>query len=57
MFVVLSSHAERRAVAVVSSTGEEVVLSAGVAAGERVIVDAPKGLADGSPVRERAGQN
>jgi len=57
VFVVLSSHAERRAVAVVSSTGEEVVLSAGVAAGERVIVDAPKGLADGSPVRERAGQN
>ena len=32
---------------------DEVVISAGVAAGERVIVDWPAGLADGAAVVEK----
>jgi len=46
------SSAERRAVTVSTTLNEEVVLSAGVTAGEHVIVDAPQGLADGSPIKE-----
>ncbi|MGA2864497.1 MAG: efflux RND transporter periplasmic adaptor subunit [Verrucomicrobiota bacterium] len=51
VFVVQHGRAERRAV-IVSSTGtDEAVIGAGVAAGERVVVDWPKGLADGVAVR------
>ena len=52
VLVVQNGRAERRAVAVNSSGGDETVLGAGVAAGERVIVDSPAGLADGVKVRE-----
>ena len=53
VFVVRDGRAERRAVTVASSTEEEAALGAGVAAGERVVVDGPKDLADGSAVREQ----
>jgi len=56
VFVVLNDRAERRAVTVSGSSGEQMVLSAGVAAGERVIVDSPKTLSDGSMVKERPTQ-
>jgi RND family efflux transporter MFP subunit len=53
VLVVQSGRAERRAVTVSQKIADEVVVSAGVAAGERVIVDAPKGLPDGSAVFEK----
>jgi HlyD family secretion protein len=53
VLVVHSGHAERRAVTVSNTRADEVVISAGVAAGERVIVDWPKGLMDGSAVAEK----
>jgi len=52
VMVVRGGKAERRAVTVKSATEEEATLSAGVTAGERVILDAPRDLADGSAVRE-----
>ncbi len=51
--VVQSGRAERRAVTVSSTRSDEVVVSAGVAAGERVIVDWPKGLSDGAAVVDK----
>jgi RND family efflux transporter MFP subunit len=52
IFVVANHRAERRAVTVGSEQKDEVVLLGGVSGGERVIVDAPPGLADGVVVRE-----
>ncbi|MFY9923000.1 MAG: efflux RND transporter periplasmic adaptor subunit [Opitutaceae bacterium] len=52
VIVVRNGRAERRAVTVSNSTDEQVELSAGVAAGERVVIDGPKDLADGANVRE-----
>ena len=52
VLVVLNGRAERRAVTVSSTRPDEVVISAGVAAGERVIVDGPNNLKDGSAVAE-----
>jgi RND family efflux transporter MFP subunit len=48
-----SGRAERRAVTVIDARLNEVVISAGVAAGEKVIVDWPKGLTDGAAVAEK----
>jgi HlyD family secretion protein len=55
VLVVLSGRAERRAVTVSKSRFDEVVISAGVAAGERVVVDWPSGLTDGAAVVEKRG--
>lgn len=52
VFVVQGGRAERRAVTVARAMGEEATLSAGVAAGERIIIEAPASLADGSGVKE-----
>ena len=52
VLVAQNGRAERRAVTVSTTLNEEVVLSAGVTAGEHIIVDAPQGLADGSPIKE-----
>src|SRR5437667_8584620 len=51
VLVVQNGHAERRAVTISSSLNDEVSVSAGVAAGERVIIDPPQSLADGSAVK------
>jgi RND family efflux transporter MFP subunit len=51
VMVVQNGRAERRAVMVNQSNGEELVLGGGLTAGERVVVGAPKGLADGARVR------
>jgi RND family efflux transporter MFP subunit len=53
VFVAQQGRAERRAVTVSATQGDDSVLSAGVAAGEQVIVNAPAGLADGAPVKEK----
>jgi RND family efflux transporter MFP subunit len=53
VLVLQSGRAERRAVTVNQTRLDEVVISAGVAAGDRVIVDAPNNLADGAAVAEK----
>lgn len=52
VLLVQNGRAERRAVTVSSSGVDESVISAGVSAGEKVIVDSPEGLSDGVKVRE-----
>jgi len=52
VLVVQNGRAERRAVTVSSSVGEDVVVSAGVSVGEKLVLDWPKSLADGAAVRE-----
>jgi RND family efflux transporter MFP subunit len=53
VFVVEDGRAERRAVTVGGTQGGDALISAGVAAGEQVIVQPPAGLADGAVVNER----
>jgi RND family efflux transporter MFP subunit len=53
VFAVQNGRAQRRAVTVRDTQGEDAVLSAGVTAGERVIVDLPAGLKDGAAVKEK----
>jgi RND family efflux transporter MFP subunit len=53
VFVVQNGHAERRAVTVSDTQGDDDVLSAGVSAGEKVIVNAPAGVKDGTVVKEK----
>lgn len=53
VLVLLNGKAERRAVTVSSTLGDETVISAGLVAGEKVIVDSPAGLSDGVPVKEK----
>jgi RND family efflux transporter MFP subunit len=52
VLVVQSERAARRAVTVASSTGDETIISAGVSAGEKVILDWPPGLTEGVKVKE-----
>lgn len=51
VFVAQNGRAERRAVTVSDTQGDDSVLTAGVAVGETVIVNAPAGLADGTAVK------
>jgi multidrug efflux pump subunit AcrA (membrane-fusion protein) len=53
VLVLHGGRAERRAVTVSKTLLEEAVISAGVAAGEKVIVEWPKGLTDGAAVVEK----
>jgi RND family efflux transporter MFP subunit len=53
VFVVRDGHAERRAVTVSDTQSDDSALSAGVAAGEKVVVDAPADLKDGMAVTEK----
>jgi HlyD family secretion protein len=53
VLVVQNDRAERRAVTVSSSTGEETIISAGLSAGEKVILEWPAGLTDGVKVKEQ----
>jgi RND family efflux transporter MFP subunit len=51
VFVVQNGRAERRAVTVIDTQGDDSELSAGVSAGESVVVDSPAGLTDGTAVK------
>lgn len=51
-FVVNNGRAERRAVSVGGAGNDEVLISSGLAAGDKVILDWPAGLKDGAPVKE-----
>jgi RND family efflux transporter MFP subunit len=53
VFVVRDRRAERRAVTVSSTGADDAVISAGIAAGEKVAVAPSGGLADGTAVREK----
>jgi RND family efflux transporter MFP subunit len=53
VFVMQNGRAERRTVTVSSTLNDEVTLSAGVSAGEKIIVESPAGLADGAAVKEK----
>ena len=53
VFVVTNDRAERRAVTVSGGPDGEILVTAGLAAGERVIVEAPAELADGVAVTEK----
>jgi len=53
IFAADNGHAERRAVTVSETQGDDVVLSAGVSAGEKVIAEPPADLKDGAAVKEK----
>jgi RND family efflux transporter MFP subunit len=53
VLVVQGGHAQRREVTVSKMLLDEVLISAGVAAGERVVVDSAPGLTDGAAVAEK----
>lgn len=52
VWIVQGKRVERRAVTVRATNGEETELSAGLAAGERVVVKPPAELKNGDPVKE-----
>jgi HlyD family secretion protein len=53
VWVVQNGRAERRAVTVSSMGGDESAISAGVAGGERVVVNPPAGMKNGDSVKEK----
>jgi multidrug efflux pump subunit AcrA (membrane-fusion protein) len=52
VLVVHDGRVERRAVTVTATTAGESDIGAGLAAGERIVVDGPGDLADGAAVKE-----
>jgi RND family efflux transporter MFP subunit len=52
VFVVRDRHAEGRVVTISSAVGDDVVVGAGLSVGEKVIVEGPASLADGTAVKE-----
>jgi hypothetical protein len=50
--VVADDRVERRAVTLAETRGEEVYVSTGITAGERVVIAGPADLADGDSVKE-----
>ena len=53
VFVVANGAAERRAVTVGAQFGDDMQVQAGLAAGERVVVEGGDGLEDGARVKEK----
>ena len=53
VFIVRNERLERRAVSVGAEDGDQIEIASGVAAGEKVVVDGPPTLEDGSRVKER----
>jgi HlyD family secretion protein len=53
VFIVSDGRAERRAVTVRDTSGDDAVLSAGVVAGEKVIANCPASLKDGAAIKEK----
>ncbi len=54
VFVVRDGRAERRAVTVTETQGDDSMLSAGVSAGEQVILNTPVGLQDGMALKVKS---
>ncbi len=53
VMVVRNDAVERRAISVTGSSGDDIIVSAGLTSGERVVVDGPKDLSDGAKVKEK----
>ncbi len=53
VFIVREDRVERRAVKVGAAEGDKVEIVSGLNSGDRIVVDGPAGLADGSRVKER----
>ena len=53
VWVVRDGRAERRAVTVAQTNGDESTIAAGLTGGEKVVVNPPSGLADGTRVSEK----
>ena len=53
VFIVQDGHAERRAVTVNDTQGDDSVLGSGVSAGEIIVVNPPPELKDGAKIREK----
>jgi RND family efflux transporter MFP subunit len=53
VFVIQGNKAERRAVGLAAGSGDEAVVTSGLAAGERVVVEGPADLKDGATVSVR----
>ena len=52
VYVVQNGKAERRAVTLTDTQGDDALLSAGVASGEKIVINSPVGLVDGVAVKE-----
>jgi RND family efflux transporter MFP subunit len=50
VFVIQGSRAERRAIGLAAGTGDQAVVTSGLAAGERVVVEGPADLKDGASI-------
>lgn len=55
VFVINGERAERRAVSVASTEGEQSVIRAGLSSGEKVVVSPPETLQDGDRVKQKEG--
>ena len=55
VLLVVDSVVERRAIATAGERGQEILVSSGIAAGDKVIINAPSGLKDGERVKEKSG--
>ena len=53
VFVAREGRAERRAVTVLDTQGDDAVLSAGASAGEMIVVNPPSVLKDGAAIKEK----
>jgi len=53
VFVVRSGRAERRAVRVAGAQNDQATITSGLEAGDKVVIDAPAGLIEGSAVTEK----
>ena len=55
VLLVVDQIVERRAVATAGERGKEIIVTSGVSAGDKVIINAPSGLQNGARVRETNG--
>jgi hypothetical protein len=53
--LVVGGMAEQRAVATAGERGKEILVTAGISGGEKVIINTPAGLQDGMRVKETNG--
>ncbi|MGA9573495.1 MAG: efflux RND transporter periplasmic adaptor subunit [Lysobacterales bacterium] len=55
VFLVVDNQVERRAIATVGERGKDILVSSGIASGDKVIINAPPGLENGDRVKETNG--
>jgi multidrug efflux pump subunit AcrA (membrane-fusion protein) len=55
VMLVVDSMVEKRAVATAGERGKEMLVTAGITGGDKVIINAPTGLQDGMRVKETSG--